>query len=76
MKTTIIITSILSLVFMYLASTITELPYYAGVPFILMLLSIAIIPLINSKWWHHNFTKVSIVIGAPMALAVMVYNWH
>lgn len=49
---------------------------YVAIPFVLMLLSIAIIPLISQKWWHNNFPKVSIVIGLPVAVAIAFINWH
>jgi len=49
---------------------------YVGIPFVLMLLSIAIIPLINQKWWHNNFPKVSLVIGLPVAIVIAFINWH
>lgn len=35
-----------------------------------MLLCIAIIPLVNARWWHENFAKVSAFWGAPMAVAM------
>jgi len=53
-----------------------QLPLYSVLPFVLMLLSIAVIPLINAKWWHHNYPKVSLLIGAPMAVVVAVINWQ
>jgi len=34
-------------------------PVWAVIPFIGMLLSIAIFPLINAHWWEHNFGKIS-----------------
>lgn len=40
------------------------------IPFAGILLSIALIPLINGHWWHHNFPKVSLVFGLPMAIAM------
>lgn len=41
---------------------------YWILPFIGILLSIALIPLINGEWWHHNFQKVSLFWGLPVAL--------
>ncbi|MGH2575356.1 MAG: sodium:proton antiporter, partial [Ignavibacteria bacterium] len=32
-------------------------------PFILLLLSIAILPLINNKWWGNNYHIISIGFG-------------
>ncbi|MEN3039036.1 MAG: sodium:proton antiporter, partial [Candidatus Kryptonium sp.] len=33
-------------------------------PFILLLLSIAIMPFINRHWWEHNYPLVSFALGA------------
>ncbi len=49
---------------------------YVVIPFSLMLLSIAVIPLISQTWWHKNFPKVSLAIGLPVAIAVAFINWH
>jgi len=35
------------------------LPLWSVLPFVGMLLSIAIFPLVNSHWWEHNMAKVS-----------------
>ncbi|MCF7917856.1 sodium:proton antiporter [Candidatus Gracilibacteria bacterium] len=42
---------------------IGNLPIWTVIPFIGILLSIAIVPLINDKLWHHNFPKVSAFWG-------------
>ncbi|HPI75360.1 MAG TPA: sodium:proton antiporter [bacterium] len=42
------------------------------IPFAGILLSIAIIPLINGHWWHHNFPKVSLLFGLPMAILMFI----
>ncbi len=36
-----------------------ELPLYSIIPFVGILLSIAILPLVKPHFWHHNFGKVS-----------------
>ena len=36
-----------------------DLPLIAAIPFIGILFSIAIIPLLSSSFWHHNFGKVA-----------------
>ncbi|MCR4433969.1 MAG: sodium:proton antiporter [Caldiserica bacterium] len=41
-----------------------EIPLWASAPFALMLLSIAIIPLINHHWWEKNYPFVAIFLGA------------
>lgn len=69
---------LLSLIFLFLSRNIStfELPLYTILPFILILLSIAIIPLVNARWWHHNFPMVSILIGLPVALGIAFLEWH
>lgn len=39
-------------------------------PFVGILLCIAIIPLVNGNWWRHNFQKVAAFWGLPMAAAM------
>lgn len=41
-------------------------PVWSVVPFVGILLCIALIPLISGEWWHHNFTKVSLAFFLPM----------
>ena len=49
------------------------LPLIGGLPFAGMLLSIALMPLLTPKFWHHHFGKVAAfwaaATGIPMALA-------
>ncbi|HCK10244.1 MAG: sodium:proton antiporter [Gemmatimonadetes bacterium] len=49
------------------------LPLWSVIPFVGILLSIAIAPLINEHWWHHNFPKVSaawaIIFAIPFLFA-------
>jgi len=55
-------------------STITpDIPVWALVPFILMLLAIAVTPLVANHWWEHNKNKliVSLVLGIPTAIYLM-----
>jgi len=47
-----------------------EIPLWASTPFILMLLSIALIPLINHRWWEKNYPFVSLSLGA---LSLLLY---
>ena len=46
------------------------LPVWTLVPFILMLLAIAIAPLVANHWWEHNKNKliVSLILGIPVAI--------
>jgi Na+/H+ antiporter NhaD/arsenite permease-like protein len=52
-----------------------EVPYYMVVPFVLMLLSIAVFPLVREHWWEKNRNKliVSGVLGVPM-LGYLLYR--
>lgn len=49
------------------------LPLWSVIPFVGILLSIAICPLVNEHWWHHNFPKVSagwaIIFAVPYLIA-------
>lgn len=49
------------------------LPLWSCIPFVCMLLSIALFPLLASEFWHHNFGKVSafwaIALGLPFLIA-------
>ncbi len=44
--------------------------YWSVIPFILILLAIAILPLVAEHWWHSNLNKfiVSMVLGIPIAI--------
>ncbi len=49
------------------------LPLYSVIPFVGMLLSIALFPLLAPKFWHHHFGKVSafwaVVIAVPLLIS-------
>ena len=47
-----------------------EVAIWTLIPFVLMLLSIAIIPLVKEHWWESNRNKliVSLVLGVPTAI--------
>lgn len=49
------------------------LPLWSVIPFVGILLSIAICPLVNAHWWHHHFPKVSaawaILFAVPFLFA-------
>ncbi len=51
-----------------------QLPLATILPFVAMLLSIAIFPLAASHWWEHNRNKgiVSAVLAAPLAIYLVV----
>ena len=54
---------------------VLALPVWTLIPFILMLLAIAIAPLVANHWWEHNKNKliVSLVLGIPTAI-YLIYN--
>ncbi|MCB0273484.1 MAG: sodium:proton antiporter [Calditrichaeota bacterium] len=49
------------------------LPVWSIIPFVGILLSIAVFPLVAGHWWHHNFGKVSLfwalLFGIPFVIA-------
>lgn len=51
----------------------TQLPLYSSIPFVFMLLSIALGPMLFPKFWHHHFPKVSffwaVVAAVPLLIA-------
>src|SRR5262245_4117483 len=51
-----------------------QLPSAAVVPFIAMLLSIAVFPLVAPHWWERNRSKaiVSLVLSLPLAVYLVV----
>ena len=51
------------------------IPLWALIPFVLMLLCIAVAPLVAEKWWEENRHKlyVSLILGIPVALW-MIFN--
>lgn len=50
-----------------------QLPLWSGLPFVGILLSIAIIPMVAPVFWHHHFPKVSIawslILAVPFVIA-------
>lgn len=47
---------------------------WSMIPFVIMLLMIAVGPLIAEKWWEHNLNKliVSLVLGVPIAVCLIL----
>src|SRR5688572_8524733 len=43
------------------------LPVYLSIPFVLLLLAIALMPFIHRHWWEHHYGKVSIALAAIVA---------
>ncbi len=50
----------------------TVLPLYSSIPFIFMLLSIALGPVLFPKFWHHHFPKVSFFWSAVAAVPLLI----
>ena len=44
-----------------------EVPIWLTFPFLLLLLSIAVTPLVNPHWWHQNYPNVSLFLGGFVA---------
>lgn len=42
-------------------------PLAWSLPFVVLLLSIAVFPLVAPRWWHHNFPWVALPLGALVA---------
>ena len=51
----------------------TELPLWSTIPFVGILLSIALFPLLAPKFWHHNFGKVSFFWAIAFALPFLIH---
>ncbi len=52
----------------------SELPLVTALPFVALLLVIALAPLVVPTWWHHNRNKalVSLVISAPILVYLAI----
>ena len=49
-----------------------QIPIWMVIPFVGMLLSIAILPLIAPRFWHHNFGKISIFWALVCAIPFLL----
>ncbi len=49
------------------------LPIWSAIPFVGILLSIALFPLIAPKFWHHNFGKISFFWAIAFSLPFLIY---
>ena len=56
----------------------SPLPLYSALPFVAMLLAIAVCPLWIPHWWEHNRNKLlaSCALGLPVAAAYVVREPH
>lgn len=50
-----------------------KLPIWSAIPFIGILLSIALFPLIAPKFWHHNFGKISFFWALVFSLPFLLF---
>lgn len=50
----------------------TQLPLYSSIPFVFMLLSIALGPMLFPKFWHHHFPKVSFFWAIVAAVPLLI----
>ncbi|HHT62886.1 MAG TPA: sodium:proton antiporter [Clostridia bacterium] len=50
----------------------TVLPLYSAIPFVGMLLSIALGPVLMPHFWHHHFGKVSVFWAAIIAIPLII----
>ena len=53
-------------------------PIWSVIPFVCMLLAIAILPLTHSPWWESNKHKayVSIILGVPVVIYFLIKDYH
>ena len=50
-----------------------ELPLWSIIPFVGILLSIALFPLIKARFWHHNYPKVSLFWALAFAVPFLFF---
>jgi Na+/H+ antiporter NhaD/arsenite permease-like protein len=50
----------------------SELPLWTVLPFVLLLLSIAVLPLVAGHWWEHNKNKA--ILATLLSLPIVVYQ--
>ncbi|HEV8508988.1 MAG TPA: sodium:proton antiporter [Gemmatimonadales bacterium] len=48
-----------------------QLPLATALPFVALLLAVALAPLIQPRWWHHNRNKA--LVAAIVSLPILVY---
>ncbi len=55
-----------------------NMPLWTTIPFIAILLAIAVFPLVNEHWWHHNSNKaiISAVLAIPVAAYLLIGYGH
>jgi len=43
-----------------------QIPLWLCTPFAMLLVAIALMPFINSKWWHHHYPDVALFLGGTI----------
>jgi len=51
--------------------SLIDLPIYSVIPFVLILLAIAILPLVAEEWWENNNNKLT--ISAVLGIPILIY---
>jgi Na+/H+ antiporter NhaD/arsenite permease-like protein len=52
------------------------LPLWTVLPFVALLLSIAILPLAAGHWWEKNGNKAIVAVGLAAIIAIYLLSWH
>ncbi len=55
---------------------VLDLPLWSIIPFVLLLLSIAVMPLVASHWWHINRNQGLVVLGAVLPVLLYLLYLH
>lgn len=53
-----------------------ELPLWSGLPFLGILLSIALFPLLAPEFWHHHYPKVALFWALVLAIPFLIFYKH
>jgi Na+/H+ antiporter NhaD/arsenite permease-like protein len=76
-----VICGVLSLLFCFLPATLHAstggevlFPVWSIVFFVALLLSIALVPLINGEWWGKRYGYVSLGLAIPAAIVILFYE--
>jgi len=56
------------------APSLPEVPLWASIPFAIMLLSIAVLPLIVESWWERNRHKLIVALALAIPTAIYLIN--
>ncbi len=51
------------------------LPWWSAVPFVALLLAIAVLPLLKKRWWHRNRNKALVSIGLGGVVAAYLLSF-